>query len=117
MSLQHQLLVMTVQYQTRSSEIELHKAAIIQKDEEIQQLQQKLQEQQVSQDKESSQLQEESEREVATVVEELQAQLLQAEQAKRQAEGELAAAQFQIDKLRKREEEFKRLQLAAQNKV
>ena len=108
---------MTAESESRSSEIELHRAAIRQKDTEIQQLLQRLQEQQASPHQESSRRQEEREIEVAAAVEGLQAQLLLAEQAKGHAEGELAAAQLQIDKLREREEEFKRLELAAQNKV
>lgn len=108
---------MKVDSQIIRDEIEMHKAVIVQKDAEIEQLLQKLQKQQASQDQDATRLQEESEREVAAVVEELQIQLLQAENAKRWAVEELEAAQLQIEKLREREEEFKRLELAAQNKV
>lgn len=98
--------------------MEKHKAAISQKDEEVQRLLQELQEQQILQHQLSSQLHEEKEREVAAVIVELQAYLFQAEQAKDRADGELAAAQLEIDKLREREDELKRiLQVATEKKV
>lgn len=54
---------------------------------------------------------------MAAAVDELQAQLLETELAKDKAEEELAATQIEIDKLKEREEEFRKLKLAAQKKV
>lgn len=108
---------MTREFQIRNSEAELHKATITQKEAEIQQLLKKLEEQQAFQHRESSRLEHEKKREVAAAIEELQAQLLETEQAKHRAEEELATAQLQNNKLRKRTEEFKRLELVTQKKV
>lgn len=104
--------------EVKSHEIEKHKFAIAQRDVEIQQLLRELQEQQTLQHQLSSQLQEEKEREVAAVIMELQSRLSQAEQAKNWADGELVAAQLQIDRLREREDELKRtLQVTVEKKV
>ena len=108
---------MTRESRAKSSEAELHKATITQKEAEIQQLLHKLEEQQAHQSQDSSQLKQEKEREVAAAVEELQAHLLEAQRAKGNAEEELAAAQFHTDTLRKRQEKFKELELATQKKV
>ena len=55
---------------------------------------------------------------MAAVVVELQTRLSLAEQARDKADGELAAAQVQIDRLRKREDDLKRiLQVITPKKV
>ena len=99
----------------RSSEIEQHKADITEKEVEIQQLLQKLQEQQATQHQHH--LKEEMKQEVEGDLDELQAQLLEVKQAKERAEGELAAAQLRVDMLREREDEYRRLEVAAQTRV
>ena len=113
MSLQHQLSVITQESESKTREAEQHEATIAKKEADIQELHQKLQEQQALQCQQSSHLQAEKEKAVAAALEELQARLMEAEQTKGKAEGELAAAQL----LREREEELRQLELAAQKKV
>ena len=91
---------------------------IVQKEAEIQQLLQKLEEQQALQHQTSSRLQDVMQREAAVLlIEELKTQLSEEEQARNIAEEKLAVAQLHTDKLQKRMEEFKRLELTAQSMV
>ena len=108
---------MTQESQSKSCEAEAHRATITQKEAEIQQLLKKFEEQQAFQRQESSRLEHEKKREVAAAVEELKTQLQEAEQAKGRAEEELASAQLQNDKLKRRTEEINKLKLATQTKV
>ena len=103
--------------EAKSSKIDQYKATILQKEAEMQKLQEKLQQQLASEQQCSSRLQEEREREVTAEFLELQTQLSQAEQAKRWAEGQLAATQLHITKLKEREDELWRLRQATEKKV
>ena len=114
---QHQLFVVKQESEAKGSEIELYKVAVSEKEAEMQKLMEKLQEQLASQQQLSSRLQKEREREVMAETLELQARLSQAEQDKRRAEGELAASQLHITKLKEREEELRRLQLVTEKRV
>ena len=111
--MQHQLSVISQESQTKSREADQHKATIAKNEADIKELYKKLQEQQALLCQQSSHLQKEKERAVAAAVEELQARLLEAQQAKCKAEGELAAAQL----LKEREKDLRQLELAAQKKV